>query len=229
MKNKKRLIELLISVFLIIKFLFIDNISSCFAAPVMIEGDAEALIVLANTEYFNNKPVLIYAEQLSDRQTATLLLDNINDFVFQDSIWEDLAIDFEFYAVTVSSKFAVNISSKESFELWVDSSFCDLDWLKNSSYLINIDGHSIINDSRLDDYVFQRKYIKIGEFILEKGHHDFLISSDSSFVKIEPVRLFLVSKEKRIKAQIKILDKLNKKNVNSTYIFNKEKAEFWIH
>ena len=63
--------------------------ANSLAESTIVAGNKDKLIVLTYTKYLDGKPVLIFSERALEESSN--LLDKVDNIVFCDSAWQDLA------------------------------------------------------------------------------------------------------------------------------------------
>lgn len=199
-----------------IAFLFCLCTSS-FAASTLVEGNSDSISILTYTKYLDDHPVLIFSEQIEEKNIN--LLNKINNIVLCDSTWQDLATEFAVQVVFVNPKSTVRIERDGIYEVFVDNPqltvYSPLPEMK-------IDGKEMLWAPVYESKDRGQKYIKLGERRLKAGKHLVEIKSLEQNSKT-----VLVSKQKKQGVQKVILQRINERKVDTAYVFSRDR-EFYV-
>ena len=117
--------------------------------------------------------------------------------------------------------------------------------MENGEWEIKVDGREIADSSWLVADSKNRKYVKIGEVEIGggtstnnesltngrikegRGEHKIEIISKDLGLKDKKIRLILVNKEEREKAEQEIWQRINQPETEVAYILSKD-GEFWV-
>lgn len=105
-------------------FLFYFSANS-FAESTLVVGNSDNLINLTYTKYLDNRPVLFFTEQEEDKKID--LLNKIDNIVFCDNTWQDLAVEFATQSTVFSPQSIFEIKKNGVYELWFDHSGFDIE------------------------------------------------------------------------------------------------------
>ncbi|MCM8783430.1 MAG: hypothetical protein NC818_01425 [Candidatus Omnitrophica bacterium] len=194
------------------------------STPNFVSGDIEALVPLSQTKYLEGKPALLFSEQNQNSNIKNQNLEKINNFVFKDSNWQDLAVEMAGLQVSEleSKKSKVKIEKPGVYEFYVNTP--EMDDIPELE--IKVDGKEIALVGNWGMGRWGRKYIKLGEFeIKKKGKRQINIKYQN---KKQNLKIILVNKEERERLEKEIGKMLNESPTEICYIFEKEKVEFYI-
>jgi len=208
---------------------FLPHIFSS-TTPTIIGSNIEALVPVTETKYLDGKPVIVFTEQNQKSNIKNQKLTDINNFVFKDSDYRDLAIE-----LVRGLKLEVNhkqqkfkIEKPGIYEFWLDKS--ELEEIPEVE--IRIDEKEMVKQYGVYSMKYKgRRYLKIGEVELEEGKHVIGVHSSSFIVdsknKVQDLKLILVSKEEREKLEEEICKKIEKPETEVAYILSKD-GEFYV-
>ena len=204
------------------------------AASTFADGDIDMLVPMVETKYLDRKSVLLFAEQSDSPQPIVPDLQ-IGNFVLKDLNWRDLTVAFVAQSTVYGPQSIVKIEKEGIYEIYLDVSEVEE---KISEFDIKIVGRGIQQVSgypaiRLSGYPERKekgqKYMKVGEVELEEGEHKIEVHS-SWFIahsKDEEIKLILVNREEREKAEKEIWEKINSPETGVAYIFSQD-GEFYV-
>jgi len=208
-----------------VAFLFYFSTNS-FAGSTLVIGNNDSLSVFANTRYLDNKPVLIFTEQVEDKKFQ--LLNKIENIVLCDSTWRNLAIQVTGSKLQIAGQnMRVNIEKSGNYEIYLDASKIEEE---TPEFEIKIGGKTWILDTGYWILDRGRKYVKVGEVELEEGEHVTAVHSPQSTVhsqKDEEIKLVLVNREEREHIEEIIWQKINNPETEVAYIFSQD-GEFYV-
>lgn len=199
-----------------IAFLFFFSTDSS-AASTLVEGNSDSLSVLTYTKYLDDDPVLFFSEQIEDKKVN--FLNKIDNIVLYDSTWRDLAVEFAVQSEIVSPRSTVKIEKDGIYEVFVNTAQSTI---RSPRLEIEIDGEEMLGATIYEPQDVDRKYLKLGEREQKAGRHLIEIKNIGQNSKI-----FLVNKQKRLRAEEIIWQKMNKQEVDTAYIFSQD-GEFYV-
>lgn len=214
--------------------------------PTAIAGDIEVLVPMSYTRYLDRKPVLLFMGQRTEdgEQKTENYFKDINNFVFKDGAWQDLAIKLAAHGSWLMAdgkneekKFKMEKSGV--YEIYVDVSKVEgrEQIVENRNWQIKIDGlkleySSIWGSEYLGRKEKGQKYVKIGEMELDEGRHTIQVTNPKLKVTSEEdfknLKLVLVHRDEKEKVEDIVWQKINQPGTEVCYIFEGEKGEFYI-
>jgi hypothetical protein len=236
---------------------FLPHIYSS-VTPTIVDADIETLSPMTETKYLDGKPVMVFTQQNQKSNIKYQKLKDINNFVFKDSNWKDLAIQFSQLDSWLVSELVRKIKIKKAgvYEIWIENRNYQRITNESTNYESNtnvrieikVDGREIADSSWLVADSKNRKYVKIGEVEIGggtstnnesltngrikegRGEHEIQYSVVSSqyLGENKKINIVLVSKEEREKLEKEIWEKINNPQTEVCYIFEKEKGEFYV-
>ncbi len=207
--------------------------------PSVIVGGIETLEQVVETRYLEEKPVLLFTEQMKETEEG---IGSLNDwgrkasFVFKDPNWRDLAVeitDARYQIQDASEKTKIKINKAGVYEFYIDASEMEGEIPELE---IKVDGKVLMQDTRYPSTTLGasqmqgtgRRYVKIGEVELEKGRRTVEVIKVLGYQDIrQDLKIVLVSKEERENAEKLIWEKINKSESEIAYIFSKD-GEFYV-
>lgn len=193
------------------------------AESTLIMGDSDSLSILMHTKCLEDKPVLIFTEESGNMDAG--LLNKVDNIMFYDSNWEDLAIELSSQIVISYPSSSLKIKKGGIYELWLDAS----EFIGQKEALrwqVKLDKAEV-------DWVFkqpERRYIQVGEYDLRKGKHSIEIRSDKTESSdIKQIKLLLVNKKERELTEAKVWQKINNPRSELKYILSGKRGEFFIN
>jgi hypothetical protein len=181
--------------------------------------------------------------------------DELNSFVLNDSTLEDLTIQLSHLPSWQVSEFDREKQEKEFkiekagvYEVYVENNQLITETSTNNESSTNVrmeikvDGKQIRMDAGYQIPDTGRKYVKIGEtstnnesntnIRMERKRKEHTIQikmqNANSKNKEQKLKIILVNKEERKRAEREIWKKINEPKTELCYIFKKEKGEFWV-
>jgi len=229
----------------IIIFLFCSNMNS-FASVVLINGDINSLGIIVYTKYLDKKPVLLFTTQERNLNVKDLI--QVNNFVFKDSGWKDLAVELSFQSqghkatgpeVVKSNVTELQVKIKKAgvYEIWIENRNHQLitnqyEYTNKEEWNIEADGKEILQAAGYKLQAAGRKYVKVGEMRLGEGEHRIQVarlrSHQAASQKNRKLKIVLVDKEEREKVEREIWQRINRPKAELCYIFEKKTGEFWV-
>ena len=201
---------------------------SCFgretsAGVLLVEGDIDSFHMVAQTKYLGKKPVLLFTEQQS---LNVEVLFKVNNFLFKDSSWEDLA-------VRLSGGKRLVVDGEAQFS--IENPGIYTVYFVGGSYTQNILGFKTEIDGGKAPYRVGnevppsgRRYVKLGEVEWGKGRHKIKIKDGATVKQNLKINLFLVNKREVEKMQGVVWQAINRPQAEVSYIFEADKAGFWV-
>ncbi|MDP2943872.1 MAG: hypothetical protein Q8N49_01155 [Candidatus Omnitrophota bacterium] len=191
------------------------------ADSTLVEGNSDSLIVITETRFLDDKPVLFFSEQLEGKKPD--LLNKIDNIVFYDNTWQDLAVEFTTHATVRSPQSTVKIEKAGVYELWIDYSKLYTEKKRVTEWEIKVDGKPWVLNTKfwLSDNK-ERKYIKLGEGDLKTGRHIIKSKIQNPKSQNQEIKLILVNKQERQRAEKIIWQKMNEQGIDIAYIFSQD-------
>jgi len=200
-------------------------VAVCRADSTLIEGKSEILGILASSKYAEGNPVLIFTEDLQDKSLC--LLNQIDNIVFYDSSWQDLAIDFSYLERIFVFPASISIKEEGIYELWVDTA--QLNPAEND--LISLEVTVGSKAIAWDLHGSAKRYSKVGEWQLKKGRYRVQVKSripKVDLIKMN-INLVLVNKKMGESARQAVWDKISRPDTRLGYICEADKGELYIN
>lgn len=204
-----------------------SDIRFSFAESTLVEGNIDSLIALTYTDYFDNCPAIFFSEQ-QEKEGIRILLSKVDNFVFKDSAWQDLAVEMAAQSIANGPQSKVNVKEKGIYEVYLDVS--EIKGEEIPEFRIEVDGKEILQYLVVVSRIEQgRRYIKVGEVEVEAGKHEVEVIrlSGDRVIREKEVKLVLVNKEEREKAERLIWQKISEPETEVAYIFSRD-GEFYV-
>lgn len=207
--------------FIILFITFISLKGKIYAETTLIEGDLNSLVALSYTSCFDDRPILVFTEQLEG--DATNILDRVGNVVYYNASWEDLVIDMcDKYEIN-KNKEEILLKDEGIYEIYLDV-FSAKD-MKMNSFIIQTDNKS---PYKVITYRYDgRKYFRIKKIELEGKKHSVIFKYPNEEKIDGNPRIILVNMKERERVEELIWQKMNLPNTGFIYIFNKS-AVFYL-
>jgi hypothetical protein len=223
------------------------------ATSIAIAGNIEALVPMTEMRYLEGKPVLLFSgekQEARSRKQENYFKD-INNFVFKDSSWQDLAVELacvEKWEIEEKDWQIEETKDKESYLVWQNTfklkepGIYEI-WIdygkKKTEWEIKIDRENIVQ-FKIPKESYS-KYIRIAQVEIEKaGKHTIKIKNQKSKIKDtskenkfpmgqaeQNLKIILVNKEERENAEEFVWRKINQLGSKLCYIFSGD-GKFYI-
>jgi|GEM_PF-1983390 len=196
---------------------------------VITEADIGIFPEIAEAKMAENTSLFFLANRLPEE-----LLKKMNNFIFQNSTWEDLTVDLckktklgSFREVSLGQrdrqKANFKIEEAGDYEIYLDTD--DLPEDEVPILIAEIDGKEISPAAGYYQQILKRKYIKFGEMKFERGKHaiTYKIKNRMFNINEKDLKIILVPKEEREKEGKIIWEITNRPGIKVSRILRKNR------
>ncbi|MEA3369346.1 MAG: hypothetical protein U9Q24_03210 [Candidatus Ratteibacteria bacterium] len=204
-------------------------------SAAFIGNEFGCLPIIGITELIKNNNVFLPGKQISGKN-----LKNINNFIFWDSCWRDLALELspktiirESYGISSRLRSGRRITNRQKIELKAENAgkyevyldTIDLPERVIPRFDLEINEKIVTLGTRFRELNADRRYAKLGEVDIEAGRHEIGIARLSGVwvAGTKDIKLLLVEKKERQKSEEPIWEKINQPNVDLSYVLSKDK------
>jgi hypothetical protein len=229
--------KLIIAVFSVICLSCLGR--EAFAGVLLVEGDIDSFHIVAQTKYLGKKPVLLFTGQ---QNLNVEVLFKVNNFLFKDSSWEDLALRLsQAERIVAGEEARLNIKRPGRYEFYFLSKDLSPD---DFDYEIEVDGRKIPCVVPCDELTRGRKYVMLADVELSPGQHRIKVIIKVAAKALEKtpsetipqpdvqvyrkISLLLVNRQEAEQMRKVVWGRVNNPRTEVAYAFEVDKGEFWV-